>query len=305
MKFDLLLDNFVAKIIDFNIDDFFKNKSLQDELKEAIVKYKVILIPKQNLTLKQEQELANIFPHVDKSGPYRKSFQKWKILKYPHIQVQGWGNIKNHHNLEGIMKPKISSLEWHTDGIHETLYPPYLTQIYCINTPLEGGDTLFMDTSNIWEKLSDVEKHKYGNLRINYKQIKNKMDKNGCLCLSGISNVSHSPEIDNNKLQSKNIQQPLFHKIPETNTIAMSVAPMYMSHIENYSFKKSAKLIESLIKKSLNTVYCHKYQPGDIVLFDNRQCLHSATINLNIDINKSNRLLHRIRMDSSQKLISL
>ena len=250
--------------------------------------------------------MATLFPHQDQSGPYRKSFQQWKLPDYPHIQVQGWGTISNHYGLSGTMKPKVGSLEWHTDGIHETEYPPYITQIYCIETPLKGGQTLFLDTTSLWEQLSKEEQERYRNIMVVYKQTRNKIATNGCLSLSGKANVYHSPE-DDIQINSSNtnIRQPLFRQIPETKRISMSVAPMYLSHMEGYSFEESSKFIESLIQQIIQTQYVHTYQQGDILLFDNRQCLHSAMPNHDIDCSHSTRLLHRIRMDSSSKIIPL
>ena len=94
------------------------------------------------------------------------------------------------------MQPKVSSLEWHTDGIHETEYPPYMTQIYCIETPLKGGKTLFLDTTSLWEQLSTEEQEYYRHKTVVYQPIRNKMSKNGCLSLPGKANVFHSPEDD-------------------------------------------------------------------------------------------------------------
>ena len=299
-------NQFGARIINCTVQEILSNPSYQTQLRENLCFYKILHLPNQMLTPDEEQQLANLFPHQNQSGPYRTSFQQWKLPDYPHIQVQGWGTITNHYGLSGTMQPKVNSLEWHTDGIHETDYPPYMTQIYCIETPLKGGQTLFLDTTSLWDQLSKDDQDCYRNKTVVYQPIRNKMSKNGCLSLSGKANVYHSPEDDiENNLPVTTIRQPLFRQIPEMNRISMSVAPMYLSHMEGYSFEDSSKRIESLIQQIIHTQYIHTYQKGDVLLFDNRQCLHSAMPNQDIDCSQSIRLLHRIRMDSSRKIIPL
>ena len=181
-----------------------------------------------------------------------------------------------------------------------------MTQIYCLQSPPIGGETLFLSTRSLWNQLTSHEQEQYRSMIVYYKKSRNKMSLDGCVCLPGTANVSHSPDIDMNSHKETIIMsQPLFRKIPETQFITMSVAPMYLSHIDNYTHEESSQIIANLIRKCNQTIYTHTYQMGDLVLFDNRQCLHSAVPNQQIDIENSSRLLHRIRLDSSKPMIPI
>jgi len=65
-----------------------------------------------------------------------------------------------------------------------------------------------------------------------------------------------------------------------------------ISHIEGMSLAASAALIETLMAHATEErfLYRHAWQPGDLVAWDNRAVLHTATL---FDHTKYTRLMFR------------
>ena len=76
-------------------------------------------------------------PHAD----------RWKLPSLPMVQIQGHGKVCGHHGVaDGVLSSSQDFAEWHTDGVHDvplTTNPPAVTTMYCLDTPAQGGETLF------------------------------------------------------------------------------------------------------------------------------------------------------------------
>jgi taurine dioxygenase len=70
------------------------------------------------------------------------------------------------------------------------------------------------------------------------------------------------------------------------------VCPAVISHIEGLDADESAALIETLIGHVTQArfVYTHKWRKGDLVIWDNRAVLHTATL---FDHTRYQRLMYR------------
>ena len=81
--------------------------------------------------------------------------------------------------------------------------------------------------------------------------------------------------------------------------MALFVAPLFMESIEGVDgHPAAARLIASLLQPAVTRAYRHKFSSGDLVVWDNRRMLHSAT-----PMPKrlaGDRIIHRIRMSSKE-----
>lgn len=76
---------------------------------------------------------------------------------------------------------------------------------------------------------------------------------------------------------------------------------IYVSHsmvkdIPSTAFEESMELIMEVVEHATRPgfVYCHVWRPGDIVVLDNRGCLHTPTSYDFLDYPRTRRLLRHI-----------
>jgi taurine dioxygenase len=69
---------------------------------------------------------------------------------------------------------------------------------------------------------------------------------------------------------------PLVRTHPETGRPVLYVSPDFIRHIDGFNEAESAKLIERLIAHATQSrfVWKHHWQPGDLVMWDNRCTMH-------------------------------
>ena len=85
---------------------------------------------------------------------------------------------------------------------------------------------------------------------------------------------------------------PLIRTHPETGRKVLYVG-IHTSHIVDRPQEEGRKLLDELttFAGQDDFVYTHEWQPGDLVMWDNRCLLHRA--NANYGMNKERRILHR------------
>jgi len=87
-----------------------------------------------------------------------------------------------------------------------------------------------------------------------------------------------------------------------TGKAALFVAPLFMASVDGCrSHEEASALIAALIQRGVAGAYQHKFGEGDLVAWDNRRMLHSATpMPADLDISVAQRIVHRIRMSSTE-----
>ena len=129
------------------------NQSLSDQevhdVREQWVKYGVAVFPKQSLTLEEYENFSQLF------GPYGQEPFLIPMQEHPHI-------VKLHR------KPNEEAAHfggaWHSDWSFQHA-PPSATMLYSEIIPPEGGDTLFANTANAYDDLSDALKKRINSLQ--------------------------------------------------------------------------------------------------------------------------------------------
>jgi taurine dioxygenase len=152
---------------------------------------------------------------------------------------------------------------WHTDGAYDA-EPFKATQLYALAIPSAGGDTLFANGYAAYERLPERLKQQldgrlgaftYGGRRMS-RELLNKEDRDWT---------------------------PVFHPIirthPETGRKSLYFDPGKIESIEGMPAQESDALIDELTSYMIqpDAEYRHKWRVGDIVIWDNRCALHSAT----------------------------
>lgn len=175
------------------------------------------------------------------------------------------------------------AMHWHADSTYEEV-PAAVTMLYCKAAPKVGGETLIASSALAYDALDDETKALID-------------DKTGLHCLGG------SPAMPGEKIPfvpeetaARGIQKhPLVVRHLVTGRKALCVSGTAYS-VEGMDRDEGRALIDRLrrhiVSPSFRTSY--KAEPGDILLWDNYQVLHSSTPIEYSDEPDKFRLLYRI-----------
>ena len=88
------------------------------------------------------------------------------------------------------------------------------------------------------------------------------------------------------------VSQPLVRVHPATGAKSLYVCPAVISHVEGLDEDEGRALIDELIAHVTQPrfVYRHQWQNGDLVMWDNRAVLHTASL---FDHERYQRLMYR------------
>ncbi len=174
--------------------------------------------------------------------------------------------------------------QWHADSSYRDV-PSDASFFYAEAVPPEGGDTLFADATAAWRWLDPVLRQRIDGLRAVHsletlRQWGAKQNPDRAADSAG--QVERFPPVS----------QPLVRTHPATGAKSLYVCPAVISHVEGMDAADSAILITTLIEHTTQPrfVYRHRWQQGDLVVWDNRAVLHTASL---FDHKRYQRLMYR------------
>jgi taurine dioxygenase len=152
---------------------------------------------------------------------------------------------------------------WHTDSPWDTEVCK-ATQLYGLEIPSYGGDTLFASMHAAYEALPDRLKTKIAPLKVAFGY--------GGKARTGIE------RLDPEDQKAPPAVYDMVRVHPETGRKSLYVNPTHVLHIVGMAEEEGDRLLAELYWYMLqpNAEYRHKWQAGDIVIWDNRCTVHSA-----------------------------
>ena len=215
-----------------------------------------------------------VFPgqSVDEAGLL--AFAGWwgEIMRTPMlIYLDGYPGILRIFNRG---KAKTPTEYWHTDSAYLER-PPAISILAAKQLPEVGGDTMFCNQYLAYETLSDGMKRLLAGRRV---------------CFSGAKmakRTGHEGEIPFTF-------HPIVRTHPDTGRKALFISNAEMvPHFENMTEAESRPLLDFLYARSPSPdrSYRHQWQPGEVVMWDNRCAMHYAVHDHGDD---AERVMHRI-----------
>ena len=263
--------NLGVKIQDINLA---KDLSKQDivSIRELWINYGIAIFPNQNLTLKEYENFSLKFG----------SFGEEPFL----IPMQEHPNIVKLHRKSDEEATHFGGA-WHSDWSFQSV-PPSATLLYSEIIPPTGGDTLFANTADAYDDLSNGLKEKINNLRCLH-SAKLPYAKDG---IYATENKKRTMKIHTSDEANKTISHPLVRTHRETGRKTLFINPVYTQKIEGLSKDESdALLFELYIHMAQDKyIFRHKWQPAMLIMWDNRTVIHMAEGGYD----GHERLLHRI-----------
>ncbi|MEX0730197.1 MAG: TauD/TfdA family dioxygenase [Aquisalimonadaceae bacterium] len=233
----------------------------QAAIRQALLDTTVICIPGQRLDASDfiafGHQFGELEPHV--------------LTQYHHPE---YADIIILSNVVENGKPKGISdggSYWHSDLSYMRV-PALATSLYALEVPESGGDTLFTDMYRAYETLPEATRQRIDGLTAIHSYA-----------------YRHNQMIDKNKVRAKltpeqirrtpDVVHPVVRTHPETGRKALYVNPGFTMRIVGMEQKESDELLQTLFEHAVSPEfqYRHTWSVGDVIMWDNRCSMHSAT----------------------------
>jgi taurine dioxygenase len=191
----------------------------------------------------------------------------------------------------GEKAPLYRGGSWHTD--HSNLEcPPKATTLYAIELPPSGGgNTEFTNMVMAYETLDHAMKGKLRGRRAFQAYLSRRAPRK-LLARS-----------DEEKAGSDGVWQPMVRRHPETGRAALYLNPMRCDAVEGMGESEGDELLDTLYRHCDHPEfqYSHRWSKGDMLIWDNRSCLHQATP---VKVAGERRYMHRIMLKGDKPLMA-
>jgi len=234
----------------------------RDSVLEALGRYKVLVLRDQGLNPGAQATFTKRFGELE-----------------PHVnrEFRGTGVPEVHpvNNLDDNGKSgrgrNIGNYSWHTDKSYMPR-PSLATFLYAVTLPPDGGDTEFADMQAAYAALPDLRQSELAALRVVHSWERSRQ-KNG-------SRLATAQEI----LDAPPVVHPLIRTHPMTGLKGLYLGN-HSSHVEGWPTEKGEALLQELQAFAIQDrfVYRHRWQPGDMVIWDNCALLHRALANYDME----------------------
>ena len=237
-----------------------------------------------------------IFPDQSLSDDSHLEFTKLLGTPEPNHVAQGRDGIINYFGTIGNVQPDgtvqgnnhqhtkflTGNNMWHTDSSFRKV-PSFVSIMMAYEVPEEGGETQFVSARSAYARLSDDMKEKIDPLEVIHDYVFSR---------------SKVAEVDPKHAASlPPITQKLVRRNPNTGAKNFYIGS-HAKEILGWNYDDSRLLLDELLAETVadEYVYTHTWQPGDLVIWDNRCILHRGT---GYDADKYRRFMRQTRVAGS------
>ncbi|MDX1486442.1 MAG: TauD/TfdA family dioxygenase, partial [Alphaproteobacteria bacterium] len=229
--------------------------------RDALHQYIMLAVRDQALDPAQETAFARRFGEIQ----YHIN-SEYKMPDQPEVLILST-EIKDGKNV-GI--PDAGS-DWHSDHSYVDR-PTAYTILQSVIVPEHGGDTEWTNMVKAYETLSDDMKARIGGLIAihTFNRARNPRS---------TKPSRHKDEAEYyDRVSPPDAFHPIVRTHPATGRKALFVSPRFTVGIKDMDDAEAQPLLDALFAHIDNRdfVYRHKWRPGDLVMWDNRQTLHLA-----------------------------
>ncbi|KAI0897155.1 TauD-domain-containing protein [Annulohypoxylon nitens] len=179
-----------------------------------------------------------------------------------HLVHRGEGD-KTH---ETFFENRTSSVAWHSDVSYEQ-QPPGTTFLYILDKPETGGDTLFVDAVEAYNRLSPLFQERLHGLKATH---------------SGIEQVNASIAKNSIKRREPVVSvHPIVRTHPATGEKSLYINPQFTRDIIGLKKEESDAILKFLydhLAYGADFQARVKWEEGTVVVWDNRVTQHSALL---------------------------
>ncbi|KAK6531858.1 hypothetical protein TWF694_003023 [Orbilia ellipsospora] len=233
----------------------------KDELALFVAQKKVVAFRNQDfadLPIQQALDFGGYFGrhhiHPTSGGPVN------------HPEVHLVHRSVDDTSAQDFLNEHSNSLTWHSDVTYEK-QPPGTTFLYLLDGPPTGGDTLFANLAEAYNRLSpEFRKRLHGLKAVHsaHEQATASLNRGGIVRREPITSV-----------------HPVVREHPVTKEKALFVNPQFTRYIVGYKKEESDALLKFLydhVAFGQDFQARVKWAPGTVVVWDNRVTFHSAIL---------------------------
>jgi taurine dioxygenase len=217
----------------------------------------VLVVRDQKLTMEEYLAYSRRFGRLK---PHR--VRKTRHPQHQEITLLGVNAVSKDGNMNAPIYTRGAN--WHTDSPWDTEVCK-ATQLYGIEIPSYGGDTLFANLYAAYDALPEALKARIDGLQAEFAY--------GGRTRQGIELLEPEDQVRPPAVH------PVVHRHSETGRKSLYVNPVHILRIAGLPQAESDALIEELFTYMIQpgAEYRHKWRVGDIVIWDNRCSIHAAT----------------------------
>jgi taurine dioxygenase len=244
----------------------------QETLNRAFSARSVLVVRDQHLTPQQVLQAVQLFGEV-----FPQHNTRFALPECPQIHY-----ISNQDKFPDGRR-YIPGEGWHTDHSND-VRPPKATVLHAVQLPDHGGDTQYANMAAAYDALPDPMKQRLaGLMAIHVYQSSH-----------SARQLMNLPESARERVPNA-VLHPMARTHPETGRKAIYINPIRIEGIVGLDHREALPMLDDLLTHATQPrfEYRHKWQPGDLVMWDNRCLLHKA--NGDYDMGQT-RYLYRIML---------
>ena len=182
-------------------------------------------------------------------------------------------------------------VEWHTDSPGSS-HPAGCSLLYCLESeiPDGGGETGFASTVSGYRALPDAVKAEIADLKLVH-SFNTFNDQVAAYTDSAV-------QVQDGALRERNADtiDPLVQTHPLTGERLVYASHAMVKGFEGIGLEQGRALVEGLVGQMTkpDRIYKHGWQTGDLMVFDNRSCLHTPFAYAYDDYPRTRRLLYQV-----------
>ncbi|KAI0060156.1 TauD-domain-containing protein [Artomyces pyxidatus] len=242
-----------------------------------------LLVAERKVVIFRDQDFKDIGPDrqieiARHFGPLQRHLTSANVKGYPEFHIVDYlqrfigGNSTNYTT-------------WHSDVSYER-QPPGTTLFFMLETHGMGSDTIFASQVEAYNRLSPEFKKRLEGLKALH---------------SAIFDAKQSAD-DGRPVRREPIEteHPVIRQHPVTGEKALFVNPVFTRRIVGFKAEESEYLLKFLydhMTKGADFQVRASYEPGTVVIWDNRVALHSGTVDT-----LTNERRHAVRMASQAEV---
>ncbi|AQZ15253.1 hypothetical protein BZL39_P02850 [Zygosaccharomyces parabailii] len=259
---------FKVKRITPKLGSEIKNIQLS-ALSDAAKNELALFVAQRGVVVFRDQDLISKGPEF--SVEFGKHFGRLHIHQtsghprnVPELHVVHTRPDKN--GFENIFEDNINSVRWHSDVSYE-LQPPSYTFLSILEAPESGGDTLFADSVEAYERLSPTFKKFVGGLHVIHsalEQAATSKQNGGVQRRKPVANI-----------------HPLVREHPVLKKKSLYLNQGFGRRIVELKKPESDAVLNflfDLVNNSLDLQIRANWEPGTVTVWDNRRVNHSASV---------------------------
>jgi len=189
--------------------------------------------------------------------------RRYLVDGFPLISVLD----NRHKDSKGQPAKMAGNATWHTDHTNQER-PPKFTMLYAVAVPEKGGETSVCNSRAAYEALPEDLKRKIDGMKTE-----------NTLISSARFNIAN-PDIVKDQLESTKPPtiHPLVRTHPDTGTKAVWFHKSKTETVTGLTPEETQEFLQDLTDKITQPQFCyaHQYQPGDLLIIDDRASLHKA-----------------------------